>query len=228
MSMLALSGWGQPHDALATIAPDALHFNYARYASVEEALAALADTAQGYKYAMGWSLGGQLLARAISAGMIAPKKLLLIAPPYQFVEQNRAGPGMKRDTIEKFFDNFLHHPLRTLHKAWALVHHDDSHAALIANQMAVFSKDAVLAGQWLNWLSLIEGFSCEALDYSRFPPTLLVHGERDAVVEPAQSQRFAERIAQARVVLWPGCGHAPHWHNPQAFTQLMTEHFRAG
>lgn len=224
MKTLALSGWGQPHDALKNILPEATHVDYAIHKSVETALSDIADIARGYELVAGWSLGGQLAVRAIATGLIMPQKLVLISVPFQFVEVEKNGLGMKRDTFEVFCNNFLKNPLRTLSKAWDLLHYQDSHSQRIANQLASFSKDAVLARNWLNWLSLIDGYSCEALNFSTFPPTLLVHGEKDKVVEPEQSVRFAKTIANAKLVTWPACGHAPHWHDAEGLMQLIKEH----
>jgi len=223
MKLLALSGWGQPHDALAEAFPDATHLCYARHDSVEEALADIADTARGHDAVIGWSLGGQLAARAISAGLIAPKKLVLIAAPFEFVEMG-GGLGMPRGTFDKFFDNYVHNPMRTLHKAWDLVHYNDAYSSHVKDVLSSFSKQAVLNNDWLKWLSLIDGFSCEGLNFSKFPSTLLVHGKQDAVVESAQSEHFAGHIKESQLEIWPDCGHAPHWHDTNKLRHLVQEH----
>ena len=184
----------------------------------------MADTGRGYDAVIGWSLGGQLAARALAAGMLAPKKLVLIATPFQFVEMEKNGLGMKRDTFNTFFDNYMKHPMRALHKAWELIVHDDRHAPFIRENLQAFSKQGVLANDWLKWLGMIDGFSCESLDFRAFPPTLLVHGENDAVVEAEQSRRFAQRIPAARLEIWPDCGHAPHWHDTEKLRRLVGEH----
>lgn len=223
MKTLALSGWGQPPDALASLLPEATHLAYAHCDSVEAALAAIADTARGYDRVVGWSLGGQLLVRAIAARMMQPKRLVLIAAPFQFVDSG-GGLGMGPASFAQFSHNFLHHPLRTLHKAWELIAHSDRHADIIRSQMAEFSKDAVLAHDWMAWLSRLEGFSCEGLDFSGFPPTLIVQGGQDLVVEPGQAQRFAALIPKATLKLLPECGHAPHWHDRALVRQWIDEH----
>lgn len=226
MKMLALSGWGQPYDALASVLPEATHFAYAHHDTVDAALADLGHTGKGYETVVGWSLGGQLAARAIAEGLIAPKKLVLIAAPFQFVEIDSNGLGMGRETFAQFFHNFVHHPLRTLHKAWNLIHYDDRQAMLVQSMLGQFSMDAVLANDWLKWLSMIDGLSAEDLDFSRFPSTLLVHGANDVVVSPAQSEAYARCIPAARLEVWEGCGHAPHWHDTEKLRALIKEHIR--
>src|SRR5256885_1590443 len=104
--ILTLSGWGQAHDALSVLAPQATSVDYARHASVEEALAAIAAQAEGCDLAIGWSLGGQLLMRAMAMGMVHPQHVVLIAVPYQFVATPEWPLGMGRDTYKKFRDNY--------------------------------------------------------------------------------------------------------------------------
>ena len=224
MKILTLSGWGQPYDALADLLPEATHMEYAHHEAIDQALDSIADTGQGYDVIIGWSLGGQLAARAIAAGKIKPKKLVLLATPFQFVEIGKNGIGMKRDTFEIFYHNFMKNPARTLNKAWDLVHYMDTQAKFIKDQLSTFSKDAVLTRNWLNWLALINGYSCKELDFQSFPPTLIVHGTRDAVVGVEQAECFVKHIASARLEIWQDCGHAPHWHDRNRLRSLIMEH----
>ncbi|MDX2112619.1 MAG: alpha/beta hydrolase [Alphaproteobacteria bacterium] len=227
MSIATLSGWGQPHDALTKLLPGSHAIDYAASESVEAALAIIGREARGHDALVGWSLGGQLAARAVAEKIIQPKKLVLIAAPYQFVQSPASKLGMPRLTFDQFTSNFSSNPLRTLTKAWDLVGYEDVFSDAIRSQLAAFSKHAVLANNWLSWLSLLDGYSCDALDFDHFPPTLLLHGEADVVVDASQSARFAERLPQATLSLWPGCGHAPHWHDTTRFKQLITEHLNA-
>ena len=65
MRTLCLSGWGQPADALASIAPDATHLGYTHHDNVADVLSAIAKEAARYDRIIGWSLGGQLAVRAV-------------------------------------------------------------------------------------------------------------------------------------------------------------------
>ena len=82
----------------------------------------------------------------------------------------------------------------------------------------------MLENNWLRWLGVLEHYSCDALDFSKLPPTLLVHGMNDKVVAPSQSQCLAEKIPQATLELWEGCGHAPHWHDKLRLEQAIKNH----
>jgi pimeloyl-[acyl-carrier protein] methyl ester esterase len=224
MRTIALSGWGQPPDALNGVAPEATCVDYARCNGIKNALATIAREGRGHEVIIGWSLGGQLAVRAIAAGMIKPRFLVLIATPFQFVATKNDALGMMRLSYEKFRDNFERNSRRTMQKAWQLVLQGESRAEAVQAQLKRQSMDAVLTRDWLRWLVALDGFSCDSLKLDDFPSTLLIHGDSDVVVEVEQSQRFHQAIPRSRIAIMPGCGHAPHWHDPAAVKQLIMDH----
>jgi len=46
-------------------------------------------------------------------------------------------------------------------------------------------------------------------------PTLVIHGESDVLIEPASSQRLAEAIPGAQLILYPKVGHLPQLEIPR-------------
>lgn len=211
MSVLALSGWGQHEAALSSLAPTARHYAYAHHVSLEEALDGIARAGENCRAAIGWSLGGMLLARAVAEKRIRPEKLVLVAAPYRFVRAHASPLGMPRDIYAQFLHNFARDVPRTLKKAHLLVAHGDARALAVMEAMP--AVDAQAAPHWRRWLELLGGHDCEELDFSGFPPTLLLHGTQDAVVGHNQAEIFARRIPQAHLISFEGCGHAPHWHD---------------
>ena len=74
------------------------------------------------------------------------------------------------------------------------------------------------------WLSqAAAGMTFDAWD--RLPsvkmPTLVVHGTADVVVDPRNSDYLAERIPNARLELFPGCGHLLFWEEPARFVNVV-------
>ncbi len=220
VKIVTLSGWGQPHDSLNIIAPNAHHFDYSHYANAPEIFENLARVAADADLVIGWSLGGQLAARAIAQGLIKPRKLALIAAPYQFVKSPALPLGMRRDLFDQFRDNLATDPERTLKRAWALVAMDDAREAEVA---ALIRQSAAKMPprDWLKWLDELSLFSCHGLDLSKLPPTLLVQGGRDRVVFAEQAQAWAKALPDARLELWEAAGHAPHLHHPKALKALL-------
>ena len=219
--IITLSGWGQPHDALATVAPNALHIDYARHHSAQAALLDIANHEVHPDIVIGWSLGGQLAVRAIAAGLLHPRKLVLISTPFQFVKNETLPVGMPADLFAKFRDNYARNPELTLTKAWSLIHKDDSNADTVREHLAAHDKKTILKHDWLRWLDLLESFSCSDLHLADFPPTTIIHGDGDLVVYPQQQSYFANAIPHAKSITLTGCGHAPHWHNSEFIKQAI-------
>ena len=54
-------------------------------------------------------------------------------------------------------------------------------------------------------------------------PTLLIHGEQDAIVPRSEQKWLLARLPNARLVTLDGTGHAPHWERPERYaTELAT------
>lgn len=221
MKILALSGWGQAHDALKNIAPEATHIDYAMHDNAKHALQEIADTRGGYELIIGWSQGGQLAAEAIAKGYIATQRLILLATPFRFVKNSALSIGMPQLAYEKFRENYARNPLRALAKAWELVAMDDKHAAKIRIHMEHIDKAPLIKKHWNYWFERLGTFSCADIDLRALPPTTLIHGRQDAVVWHEQLQHFAKHIPQARLISWDECGHAPHWHNETELRKII-------
>lgn len=218
--VVTLSGWGQPHDALRAVLPEAIHLDYAGSRDVEQAMSMLAREAAAAHTVVGWSLGGQLAVRAIARQVIAPRLLVLIAAPFQFVERDTSPVGMDRVAFAQFREQYRANPRRALRKFSALVSYGD------ARREAVTARLGEPDGRcdWLAWLEELANFSAQSLDFSGFPPTILLHGQQDAVVHAEQSRAYAERLPRATLELWPHAAHAPHLHDVERFQQWMAEH----
>ena len=51
------------------------------------------------------------------------------------------------------------------------------------------------------------------------PPTLIVWGEEDVRYSRADQEALAAAIPDARLVVYAGCGHSPHWDEPDRFAR---------
>lgn len=223
MRTVALSGWGQPYNSLSGILPDAHHIDYVHLDSLDAALEKIAKDAAGADVAIGWSLGGKLLAHAISRGLIAPKKLVLIGVPFQFVQSENLALGLPRDTYETFCANYESNPRRTLKKGWDLIAYKDVNEAQVQEALAKYDLKNELERGWGKWLSILNRFTCHDLKFAHFPPTLIIHGDRDEVVWSEQARHFDSQLPKSQLEIWEGCGHAPHWHNPEALKKLIRD-----
>lgn len=223
---MTLSGWGQPHDALAEAFPDSTPVGYAHFPSMQQALEEIAETSKAHDIVVGWSLGGRLAVQAILAGRMKPKKLVLIASAFQFSKSTELPLGIPRDQYEKFRGNYQRNALRTLDKGWELIVKGDKHAARIRSRFSDDAKQAMLAHDWLRWLDELNGLTLHGVSLENMPQTLLLHGVNDVVVTPDQSQHYTSLLPQAKLVMLDDCGHAPHWHDPQLVRNTVEEFIR--
>ena len=59
-------------------------------------------------------------------------------------------------------------------------------------------------------------------------PTLLVWGERDALVPPSVAERLRVALPDSRLALMRGVGHTPMWERPGEFNQLVLDFLSGG
>lgn len=59
-------------------------------------------------------------------------------------------------------------------------------------------------------------------------PTLVVSGDKDALIAPAESEAMAKAIPRARLALIPGAGHLPNFEAPAAFNDAVRAFLSAG
>ena len=222
MHTLTLSGWTQPSDALARYLPGAEVFDYSDYPDAQASFTGLAHFAQ-VPHVVAWSMGGQLALLAILAGILKPRRLTLIAAPYQFVAGAKVKEAMDPVTFAQFRANYAQHPARTKTRFHALIAKGDKHHTRV---MAALGHHPAIehTPRWLPWLDALGRTSLHGSDFSALPPTLLIHGEHDAIVPCAQSNYLANALPRARLELWPGAGHAPHLHDPVTFHERIHTH----
>ena len=223
MTILALSGWAQPYDALKYLIPQAVHLPYEEAASLPEAIARLRPYAH-VPLAIGWSLGGLILMQASAQGVIAPKALVILCSPLQFVADPSFPHGMGPETFALFRGNFLAHPEKTARRFHHLIAEGDDHYVHVIEKLR--SDPPVVYDPWQQWLDILGASRHEGLPLAGLPPTLLIYGEKDRIVASAQGEYLHKRIGNSELHVLKGCAHAPHLHDAgkllgliQAFTE---------
>lgn len=223
MPSLALSGWAQTADALSDVLPDGSQkITYGDCVDVPAVFSRMREANAAPEVAVGWSLGGQLLVRAIAAGVVRPQRLVLLGAPWQLVADKRFVGGKPKAMVagsrlalkaaqEKMLSEFQKEFLA----------YGDSNAAHI-KAVAPQSLDLCPQNDWLRWYDELASFSCADLDFSGFPRTVVIHGEKDVVIPPANATAFAQAITGAELHMLPKCGHAPHWHDANFVRQVIT------
>lgn len=222
MSTLLLAGWCQPPEALHVLVPDASAFDYSRYGTPEQALEVL-DAEGEHECVIGWSMGGWLAARAVAAGALKPRLLVLVAAPFQFVADASMPHGMSRPMFDLFCSSYENETARTASKFHALIAKGDARAIEIARKLTLH-PDTHNAAYWLPWLKALDAMPCHDLTFGHFPTTLVVQGARDAIVHPCQAELWMKHIPDAELLHMPESGHAPHLHAPEQIRQVIARH----
>jgi len=79
------------------------------------------------------------------------------------------------------------------------------------------------------WQALIAGMLADTGEHASriHAPTLLVWGDRDAVFSRSEQDALLAAIDGARLEVFNGTGHAPHWEEPARFIRTVAEFARA-
>ena len=224
-NVLSLSGWGQIHDSLKNIT-DSLspeyqttHLSYNKFAgNVDSLFKYVGSKKYNPEIVIGWSLGGQLSTRLVAKNILKPKLLILIAPPFQFVKTIGIKAAMGKVAFKSFQASFRKMPNKTLKTFGMLSSIVDVNAGQIYETLDFAEENH---HNWDLWLDELGRFSCEEIDFSNFPKTILFHGRADKIVHASQAELFAEKIPDIKLEMIKGCGHAPHLKNPELIKSFL-------
>lgn len=221
MKILTFSGWAQPYDSIQHLLPGSEAIDYASHDETS-LFTYLSHTHADAELAIGWSLGGQLAVRAIANTVLNPKKLVLIAAPFQFVADQQFPHAMPKELFEIFYDNYKNDTARTVSKFTGLIAKGDSNQTHVESILRE-NTQGLDSERWRPWLYNLGHFSARALDFSHFPPTLIVHGEKDAIVKVEHARIYNQTIPASKIVVLPQVAHAPHLHDEEQFHTILHE-----
>ena len=194
---LRLSGWCQSPQGLP--GQEAHWLDYQALNSMQE-FAEACHALPWLELAVGWSLGGLLLTRALHHGWVKADRLLLIATPWHFVDSQAV------EDLAAFSRRFDEQPAATLR-----------HFTRLMGPGAPQSKasDKTRAAYWLEQLG--------APAHAPTIPTMLVLGKEDRIVPSTQQNLWRRHAPAVRVTLLEDCGHAPHLQRAEAFAQATRQ-----
>lgn len=221
--ILTISGWAQKPDSLLKALPAGMHAAYVDYlpcADFAEMAATLLPAHAGANVVMGWSLGAQLAVRAVAAGYLKPKLLVLFSPPYQYVNGGGIECGSPKILFKAFTQGFRLTPVKILnHFAQNMI--GEEHP--LSGVFETIEQDPTRLKQWVRWLKILGDFSCDTLDLSAFPRTLIFHNRLDPITPSAQSELFLKELGNARLTFVELKGHAPHLQAPEQVQAILRE-----
>jgi pimeloyl-[acyl-carrier protein] methyl ester esterase len=243
--LVLLHGWGTNAGVWRTLAERLasrfeLHTPALPYAAggpphetetVDELAERLAATAPKSCLVCGWSLGA-LVALAWAARV--PRqvcRLALIAASPCFVRKEGWPHAMAAATLQDFGCELARDTAKTLTRYIALQARGDARAASVTRYLretlsaTVHKADAAALQCGLSMLSRTDLRSTLG---SITQPTLVMHGDRDAIAPLAAGRYLAQALPAARIVVMEGASHAPFVSGPQQAQAQLASFFDEG
>lgn len=168
---------------------------------------------------IGWSLGAQLALTLAALGAQASALVAIAASP-RFTATDDWPAALAPATVEQFRSGWAGQRQKTRKRFLALqVLGEARRSELLAElEQALLAEDA--PGQ-TEALQCLTDSDLRPLAEKINIPTLLIHGEADALMPAAASAWLAEKIAGAHRLALPACGHAPHVAQPEAVADAI-------
>lgn len=170
---------------------------------------------------IGWSLGAMLTLEACARSGYAPRALVLLAPCASFCRRPDFGLGVAPALVRGMRQRLRRDPEQVCRNFYDQL-------------LAPGEKNAIQELQELLPDSCAPGWLAAGLDYLqhrdlrpllpqvRAGRIILLHGDRDAIIAPAQSYFLQDQLPQAVLHLLPGAGHVPFLTQADTVNQILT------
>lgn len=219
--ILCLNGWGQEPKTLENAFKEV--FKDADISTIDYLDTNLLKTKilTDYDIVIGWSYGSQQAIKLIKSGFLRTKLLILIAPIFQFVENEINKIGMPVEAFYAFLSGFNKHPEATMQHLVAMSASGDENSNLVFDKMKTQDLNVLSKYALEQQLLVLKEFSCFDINFKKFPKTICFSGANDAVVASSQAKLFAERIKDFELHIIEDCGHAPHFSHMQEIEKVL-------
>lgn len=244
--LVLLHGWGMSSavfneallelsDEFRVLAPD-LPGHGSSTAASDYSLEALADDLLEWLAGLdlsdirllGWSLGGQIALRLAAGAEQRLSRLLLVSTTPRFVADAEWPNGLPDGQVRIMARGLRRRFAATLDDFFAQQFGADELSDQ-RRQLLQQVAPAVWPPQPEAALAALETLRRSDLRdrlAALVVPTLVLHGEQDAIIPPAAGRYLAGQLPQARLQILPGLGHAPFLSRPQDSFQLWREFCR--
>lgn len=165
----------------------------------------------------GWSLGAMVALDLAARHPARVARLILIGSTPRFVsttpsDHGEAWPhGLDAVVAHDFLTRFTHDPAATMQRFVALQALGDARRRTVTTALTAALSDtgAEGASALAGGLQVLTETDLRPSIARITQPTLLLHGEGDALMPLAAAQWLAAHLAHARLMPLAGCGHAP-------------------
>ena len=224
--ILCLNGWGQELKTLENAFKEV--FKDADFETVDY-ITSIGDCiypkdyegCKEYDITIAWSLGTHCAINLIQKKLLKTKLLILIAPIFQFVENDINKIGMPKEMFDYFLVAFKNSPEGTMRQLIKMSASGDENANLVFDKMKIQDLNVLSCYALEKQLLHLKDFSCFDVNFKKFPKTICFSGANDAVVPSSQTKLFAERIKDFELHIIENCGHAPHFSHMEQIEKVL-------
>ena len=193
--------------------------------TLERIADALAASAPKQCSVVGWSLGAQV---ALTWAQRAPnqvKRLVLLGATPSFTQRSGWPHAVTPVVMRQFTSAIGRDCSSVLRRFVALQSLGDKQAVRVAHKLrtVLFTNPLPAQAVLESGLEILRTADLRALLPSIQQPTLLIHGEHDAVTPCAAGEALGETLPNARFHKISGAGHAPFLSDPNAVAALLRE-----
>jgi pimeloyl-ACP methyl ester carboxylesterase len=174
-----------------------------------------------YDITIAWSLGTHCAINLIQKKLLKTKLLILIAPIFQFVENETNKIGIPKEMFDYFLVGFKNDPEATMQQLVQMSASGDKNANLVLNKMKIQDLNVLSCYALEQQLLHLKDFSCFDVNFKKFPKTICFSGAKDTIVASCQTKLFAERIKDFELHIIENCGHAPHFSHMKEIKERL-------
>jgi len=218
--------WFQQHEAF----PDAVFLNLPGHGGADDAPVddwietIVQQLPEEPCLLVGWSLGGMLALELMRQFPQRITALALVSATPCFRRKAGWQPGCDDLAFAEFEAAVTSGSARLLNRFFALMLHADGLSRSDYHGLAKRAVDRehpTSPAGLSDGLQLLAGLDSRGSTADLPVPTLILHGEQDAIVSVESGRWLAESIAESRIKLFPDCGHAPFLTQPDTFNTTL-------
>jgi pimeloyl-[acyl-carrier protein] methyl ester esterase len=175
----------------------------------------------------GWSLGAMTAMQLALDQPARVARLVLVGATPRFVQAPDWPDAATAESLAEFAAAVRADPVATLRRFAARINQGDEHAAPLTRRLAeLLAAPPLDAAMLAAGLARLRDTDLRKSVAAIRQPTLVVHGERDAIMPVEAACWLADQLPNARLEIFLGAAHAPFLSEPERFAALLREFAR--
>jgi len=173
---------------------------------------------------VGWSLGGMLSMQLALAYPERIKALILVNSTPSFPQKEGWLHACSDDVLQDFQQGIKQQAAKTMSRFFALMLHGETLTRSQFNHIArtaVDRKNPASEQAMQEGLRLLASLDLRKSIHHITQPTLIMHGEQDAIIPVQASDFLAKEIPHSTLHRFEKCGHAPFLTHTETFHSLL-------